>query len=138
MVTSGDATVGHYECLGVDRDASPAAVRAAYRAAIRRSHPDLVGPGGEERTAAINAAWYVLRDPVRRRAYDGSPTYHRGSAVSARGFDEHTPPEATDWTGHCVQGAQRGFGLQRLVATVTVFSAAVSIVFLILAMSQGH
>src|SRR5262245_6129302 len=63
-----------YELLGLDRDASEAQVRRAYRRLARRWHPDL-NPGNAEaarRYGAITEAFATLVDPVRRRAYDAS------------------------------------------------------------------
>lgn len=71
----------HYEVLGVDTTASREAIRQAYREQARRHHPDArnVEPlpadgGGGGRgggaMAAVNEAWKVLGDPVRRQAYD--------------------------------------------------------------------
>ena len=60
-----------YELLGLDRDASEAQVRRAYRRLARRWHPDL-NPGNAEAArqyAAITEAFDTLVDPVRRRAY---------------------------------------------------------------------
>lgn len=59
-----------YDILGVARDAPMDEVRAAYRAAVRESHPDrLVSQGlpeeavklGEKRMADINRAWEEIR-----------------------------------------------------------------------------
>jgi hypothetical protein len=58
----------HYEVLGVPSTATQAEVRAAYRAAARNHHPDAGGDPGRMR--ALNLAWAVLGDPVRRAAYD--------------------------------------------------------------------
>jgi DnaJ domain len=58
----------HYETLGVDAAATQAEVRAAYRAAARNHHPD--AGGDPDRMRAVNVAWAVLGDPVRRAAYD--------------------------------------------------------------------
>ena len=67
----------HYELLGLPADASQDEIRAAYRALARRHHPDTqhdVDPATADRSrhtmAALNAAWAVLGDPVRREAYD--------------------------------------------------------------------
>ena len=60
--------MSHYEVLGVSPSASSEQVRAAYRAAARDHHPD--AGGDQSRMQAVNAAWQVLGDPVRRAAYD--------------------------------------------------------------------
>src|SRR6187431_944672 len=63
-----------YDLLGLDRDASEAHVRRAYRRLARRWHPDL-NPGNAEAARhyiAITEAFDTLVDPVRRRAYDAS------------------------------------------------------------------
>jgi curved DNA-binding protein CbpA len=67
----------HYEVLGVEPDASPAALRAAYLAKARVLHPDRqVGRSRAEVASAqrrmqdVNAAWAVLGDPRARRSYD--------------------------------------------------------------------
>jgi hypothetical protein len=65
--------VGHYDVLGVPRDASAADVRRAYLALARRHHPDRVG-GSHERMRVLNEAWAVLGDPALRRVYDRSLT----------------------------------------------------------------
>lgn len=56
--------------LGVDEDASPDAIKAAWRAAAKASHPDVAGPGPEaaERFRAVQAAWAVLSAAEAARA----------------------------------------------------------------------
>jgi hypothetical protein len=72
------ATPNHYNVLGVPATATPAEVRAAYRAAARDHHPD--AGGDPARMRAVNVAWAVLGDPVRRAAYDRTLT---GGAIDA-------------------------------------------------------
>ncbi len=60
----------HYEVLGVSRTATSDEVRAAYRRAARDAHPDRHGEASAARMAAVNEAWRVLGDPVRRQRYD--------------------------------------------------------------------
>lgn len=63
--------------LGVTPAATAAEIKAAYRALVKRHHPDA---GGDDTTIlALNAAWEVLGDRERRRRYDGQ----RRSPVSA-------------------------------------------------------
>ena len=57
-----------YDTLGVEREADPAAIRAAYRRRAKQAHPDAGGTAPEfER---LNRAKLVLLDPERRRKYD--------------------------------------------------------------------
>ncbi len=66
----------HYRVLQVTRDAEPEVVERAYRALSLKHHPDVVSPGrrhaATRRMQEINAAYAVLRDPARRRAYDAT------------------------------------------------------------------
>ena len=58
----------HYRVLQVDPAANPLVIQAAYRALAQIFHPDVFGD--EDEMKKINAAWEVLGDPRRRRAYD--------------------------------------------------------------------
>jgi curved DNA-binding protein CbpA len=57
-----------YEMLGLARDAAEAAIREAWRKAAKTAHPD--SGGDTEQFARLQAAYDLLRDPVRRRIYD--------------------------------------------------------------------
>jgi curved DNA-binding protein CbpA len=61
-----------YAILGVGRDSSNAAIKAAYRELAKLSHPDLnLGDGAAEgRTKEINYAYTILGAPESRAAYD--------------------------------------------------------------------
>ena len=62
----------YYEALGVDRSADAAALKAAFRKAARKHHPD-VNPGdahAEERFKEVNEAYEVLSDSEKRKLYD--------------------------------------------------------------------
>ncbi len=56
--------------LGVEPDASPDAIKAAWRAAAKESHPDVAGPGPEaaERFRAVQTAWAVRQAADAARA----------------------------------------------------------------------
>lgn len=67
-------TGAHYRRLGVSPDATAEQIRAAYREAARRHHPDARAArgsaGSDDEMAAINEAWRVLSNPVLRARYD--------------------------------------------------------------------
>lgn len=64
----GPSSPDPYTLLGVSPQASREEIKAAYRALVKRHHPDA---GGEDDTIlALNAAWEVLRDGDRRRRFD--------------------------------------------------------------------
>lgn len=77
-----------YRTLQVDPTADDAVIQAAYRALMKRHHPDR---GGRSAIAqALNAAYAAVGDPAARQAYDrsrrlreGAPP-HREPSVASR------------------------------------------------------
>ncbi len=65
-------TMDPYSVLGVAADASAEEIKAAYRRAARRLHPDVNqnNPGAAVQFQDINAAYEILTDPDRKRTYD--------------------------------------------------------------------
>lgn len=59
-----------YRRLEVDPAARPEVVSAAYRVLAKALHPDVTGRDTTRDMAALNAAYDVLHDPVRRAGYD--------------------------------------------------------------------
>ena len=57
-----------YDELGVSSHASAEEIKAAYRQLVKQHHPD--AGGDDQRMLALNAAWEVLGDAERRRAFD--------------------------------------------------------------------
>ena len=61
----------YYEVLGVERAASDADIKRAFRKLAQQWHPDVsTEPGAPERFKEINEAYQVLSDPQRRQTYD--------------------------------------------------------------------
>jgi molecular chaperone DnaJ len=80
-----------YEVLSVERAASDADIKAAFRKQAMQCHPDR-NPGdndAEHRFKEINEAYEILKDPDKRAAYDrfGHAAFeHGGMGAAAHGF----------------------------------------------------
>ncbi|KAJ5354176.1 Heat shock protein DnaJ [Penicillium brevicompactum] len=63
-----------YKLLGIESDATPEAIKTAYKKSALRNHPDKVGEDAREAANAkfqkIALAYGVLSDPRRRDVYD--------------------------------------------------------------------
>ena len=90
-----------YARLEVPPTASPEAIELAWRALLRRHHPDVAGPDGLDLAKRINVAHDWLSDPGLRAQYDrerglaGSGRGHRGPRDAA-----YQPRGATDTGPH--------------------------------------
>jgi len=62
----------YYKTLGIDRDATEAEIKKAFRKLARKYHPDVAKDKGtaEEKFKEINEAYEVLSDPEKRQKYD--------------------------------------------------------------------
>src|SRR5438445_7622264 len=61
-----------YEVLGVSKSASAAEIKAAYRKLAKKLHPDANkhDPKAASRFAEINAAYEIVGDTDKRKAFD--------------------------------------------------------------------
>ena len=78
-----------YLVLGVDREASLAEIKRAYKRLARKYHPD-INPGdrlAEEHFRQIAAAYETLIDPDRRHRYDSGGTEVTNLDTTAFGFE---------------------------------------------------
>jgi uncharacterized protein YecT (DUF1311 family) len=97
----------HYDTLGVSPEAEDVVIEAAYKALIKRHHPDVQG-GGDARAKAINDAYRVLRDAAARARYDrdlfgAAPA---GSAAEAPTPPPSPKPPAHNGTAHAATAAR--------------------------------
>jgi curved DNA-binding protein len=81
----------YYKILGVNKDATEAEIKTAYRKLAKQLHPD-VNPGdkkAEEKFKEINEAYEVLSDAQKREKYDliGASYQRHQQYGSAGGFD---------------------------------------------------
>ncbi|HEX5513788.1 MAG TPA: DnaJ C-terminal domain-containing protein [Gammaproteobacteria bacterium] len=81
----------YYKILGVARQASPDAIKTAYRRLARKYHPDVSKePGAEARFKEVAEAYEALKDPQRRAAYDQLSDHRQANQ------DSQPPPS---WQG---------------------------------------
>ena len=103
-----------YEVLGVQRGASAAAIKSAYRKLAKKHHPDnnQKDPKAAERFSEVNSANEIIGDEDKRKQFDrgeidadGKPKFQGfpggGGGGSQRGFEQA-------FRGG--PGAQQGFG----------------------------
>jgi curved DNA-binding protein len=78
----------YYAALGLERGASEAQIKQAYRRLARKYHPDVSKEAdAEEQFKAIAEAYQTLKDPQKRAAYDQLGAHRPG--------EEFQPPP--DW-----------------------------------------
>ena len=90
-------------------------IRAAYRALMRRYHPDAdPSVDAAQRAQAINAAYAVLSDPDKRARYDGS--------LAAQGLIKPETPHRASLVRRMMPGPAGFIGLAALAATGTLIA----------------
>src|SRR5438270_8022579 len=100
MVLEVSAMRDPYEVLGVTRSASAAEIKSAYRKLAKKLHPDANkhDPKAASRFAEINAAYEIVGDADKRKAYDGGR------------IDAEGKPRFQGFEGFCAGKGGGGFG----------------------------
>lgn len=129
----------YYRALNVVPDADPVVIEAAYKALMKKHHPDKhpAGPAAGERDAAeLNRAWAVLRDPTRRAAYDAEERarQERHRVDLARAFPDAPPRGGPEPARRPALPNPRGG--QRLAAVIGLAGIAVLVAAIVL-MARG-
>jgi DnaJ-class molecular chaperone len=116
-----------YEVLGVQRGASAADIKSAFRRLAKKLHPDAnrKDPKAASKFAELNAAYEIVGDDEKRKAFDrgeidaeGKPRFQGFSGAGAErgGFGRESPFETFTWGSDGFQqraggaGGARGFG----------------------------
>ena len=73
-----------YEVLGVEKSASDAEIKSAYRKLAKKYHPDMNQDNkeAEEKFKEVNDAYAILSDPEKRKMFDtyGTAAFEQGGA----------------------------------------------------------
>jgi DnaJ-class molecular chaperone len=113
-----------YEILGVQKNATPAAVKSAYRRLAKKLHPDAnkTDKAAATKFSELNAAYEIIGDDAKRKAFDrgeidaeGKPRFQgfpgggagRGGPWGAGGPGQDGHFESFTWGS---DGFQRGSG----------------------------
>ena len=64
--------MNYYEVLQINKDASEEVIKAAYKALIKKYHPDNASGADVEKVKLLNEAYDVLSDEKSRKEYDES------------------------------------------------------------------
>lgn len=84
-------TTNYYDILGVDKTASQADIKKAYRKLAKKYHPDVnKSKDAEEKFKKINEAYETLSDEEKRKNYDayGSAEGPSYNSYSSAGFED--------------------------------------------------
>lgn len=89
----------YYETLELNENASIEVIKMAYKALVRKYHPDTFEGDIEvahKRMAEINEAYEILGDPIKKAEYDGFLKGVRASTMFSGGFEENVASQDSD------------------------------------------
>lgn len=78
----------HYDTLGISQNATIDEIKKAYRALVRKYHPDInSAKDATKKTQAINAAYEILSDKITKEKYDA---YLNAQKAKRQNFNNRT------------------------------------------------
>ena len=103
----------YYDVLGVERGASEADLKSAFRKRAKELHPDRNkdDAGAEEKFKEVNEAYEALKDPQKRAAYDqfGHAAFEQGG-FGPQGFGARGNPDFASAFADVFDDLFGGFG----------------------------
>lgn len=124
----------YYKILGVDKSASDAEIKKAYRKLALKYHPDQNkdNPEAEEQFKKVSAAYDILKDPQKRSAYDhyGESAFKAGGAGQGgdfSGFGSAFSDIFEDMFGDFMSGQGGGRGGQTLRGSDVQYTVELSL-----------
>jgi len=110
MAHSNPAASDYYGTLELEATASQAEIKQAYRRLAKQFHPDSqTESANHEKIARVNAAYEVLGDPERRRAYDQQMRLEAQFEAAGFGTDDRSRQQRTaDAQAHYKRRRQAG------------------------------
>ncbi len=133
-----DDLPSHYDTLSVPADATADMVRAAYRKAAQKHHPDRCGgdQDAQRQMAHINAAYAVLSHPQRRASYDSWMRARQARRLAQQAAEAARPTRFSEtWPWGLVAGTT-AFALAT-VATVLYKTSLPALVIAAQALTGG-
>lgn len=110
-------TPNPYMILGVGPEAEPEVIDAAYRALMKKYHPDTAGPAGLEKAKAITLAYAALKERTSE-----PPTDARGADTEQQPKSTREPePEWRRWHVDYVPTPPLRIGVRLGFAMLTLF-----------------
>ncbi|MGI6296732.1 MAG: J domain-containing protein [Armatimonadota bacterium] len=125
----------HYEVLGLPKSASEAQIKRRFRELARKYHPDVA----TDKTTShrlflqIKEAYDVLRDPVRRKAYDETLDIYAAQRKTesqrrkATATKSDPPPHAPRGVAQLLKDAQYAFIQKRMASAASFCKEALRI-----------